>query len=45
MKDHDYICTAVDDYGGRPTSMVLPTDPDGGTGSAPVIGGTLAYDG
>ena len=46
--DHTYVRTARYDYGGRPRSMVLPTDPDwetfGGTGTAPAIGGTLEYD-
>ena len=37
---HTYQRTAAYDHGGRPTSMVLPTDPDWtGTGAAPVIGG------
>ncbi len=48
-EDHDYVRTSRYDYGGRPTSMELPIDPDwellGGTGAAPVIGGTLEYDG
>ena len=42
---HTYQRTAAYDHGGRPTSMVLPTDPDWtGTGAAPVIGGVVAYD-
>ena len=42
---HTYQRTAAYDHGGRPTSMVLPTDPDWtGGGAAPVIGGVVAYD-
>ena len=42
---HTYQRTAAYDHGGRPTSMVLPTDPDWtGTGAAPVIGGLVSYD-
>ena len=42
---HPYVRTASFDHAGRPTSMTLPSDPDWtGTGLAPEIGGTIAYD-
>ncbi len=43
--DHTYISTTAYDRIDRPIGLTLPADPDyGGTGPAPVVGGSMVYN-